>query len=819
MQHFLAFVQRLLTSLRSSLPVYGIRALEVWGMLEVRFVLKAWGRRLRDASVFGSYPLGDGVAVNTRSVLTHPLTINLISFFLLSFIAFRHNSLYLFYGYDGKLEVSLLTLGFRFTPPIFGLTNDFIHGLGNVSFAINPWFIPSYLISASAPGGFVNYALPYAICATDLFIATYLAARMADCSRFAALGAAWLLPLLVFQYAGGNLIPNTFRAFPHFAMIAGVSTLVAAMLLQISRVGRSTAAILAVLCFLGVSYIVLVAPTLLILAAPELVVFGGVSLAASWREPHFFFKLGAVFAVPVVCVALGYAHYVLGLVDYTAAAFFRGLSLRTAGLHEVSMLFWRPFYWSLDAFHLIERSFVGLGLVGAIWTGWRGVGLQRLAAAALLIVEALYLSLGIAHFYHPFWFGPSFWYFEGYLFPYHAIFIVLFATEAVCTLARFASSFWSPHLLRNKLILRSAAVGLAVAIAIVPWVYVRHEQKIVGPPNLPRPVPYRQPETPITRIIKKAIALRPGAPFRGRVASLTGRIFSTKQKVDLGTIYGEPNVMAWRKTGNSHAAAGFWQDAVPTLLEYNQLMTPAYFVFVRTFFTEPVDRQIRNLIAMRRIDPRMLAAVGVRFVVTDAPYPGLRELQKIDVPVGPADLRRLRGLGLKIFMPSFALHLYELDNPNLGQFSPTEQRVTATVSEMLGILADPAVDLSKTIVVSHGIEGPLVPAHLEAFQVDRGRFRIRATSKGRSVLVLPMEFSRCLTLRPDNGKASKARLFRADLLMTGVLFEKNLDATISYRTGPVFGSRCRLRDAADVTAIKIGDAFRSRPELLPKQRF
>src|SRR5262249_18783975 len=140
----------------------------------------------------------------------------------------------------------------------------------------------------------------------------------------------------------------------------------------------------------------------------------------------------------------------------------------------------------------------------------------------------------------------------------------------------------------------------ALLIAGVPWIYVCHE-RIALASDIPFYVPYPQTETPITKIIKDEIALKPGDAFRGRVATLTGRFFSEPTNVDVVGLWGFQRVLATEATGNSHDAAGFWQDSVPTLLEYNPLITPPYFAFARSFFTEPADLQIRNEVAMRRI--------------------------------------------------------------------------------------------------------------------------------------------------------------------------------------------------------------------------
>ena len=56
-----------------------------------------------------------------------------------------------------------------------------------------------------------------------------------------------------------------------------------------------------------------------------------------------------------------------------------------------------------------------------------------------------------------------------------------------------------------------------------------------------------------------------------------------------------------------------------------------------------------------------------------------------------------------------------------------------------------------------------------------------------------------------------ARLFRADLLSTGVLFERQLDARISFQNEPFHNSRCRFDDLADSNRVAMRNAFQDRP--------
>jgi len=87
--------------------------------------------------------------------------------------------------------------------------------------------------------------------------------------------------------------------------------------------------------------------------------------------------------------------------------------------------------------------------------------------------------------------------------------------------------------------------------------------------------------------------------------------------------------------------------------------------------------------------------------------------------------------------------------------------------------------------------------------------RLRASSAGRSILILPIEFGRCLKIADAAG--GTPHLFRADLLLTGVLFERQLDARISFHNGPFHNSRCRLDDLADSNRVAMRNAFQDRP--------
>jgi hypothetical protein len=199
-----------------------------------------------------------------------------------------------------------------------------------------------------------------------------------------------------------------------------------------------------------------------------------------------------------------------------------------------------------------------------------------------------------------------------------------------------------------------------------------------------------------------------------------------------------------------HDGAGLWQDAIPTLFEYNSLMTPGYFAFTRRFFTRPQDIQTRNWVQMRHIDPRLLAAIGVRYVVTDAPFDGEAVLRS-KVPIRVTDMLR-KALGSPDGMQDFALHLYEISKPHLGQYSPTEIIRLDMSADMLDALASPDFDAARSVIANELLLDGFVPARLEELSVGRCDFHIRAASAGRSILRIPIEAGR--VFRREAGQRS-----------------------------------------------------------------
>jgi hypothetical protein len=208
-------------------------------------------------------------------------------------------------------------------------------------------------------------------------------------------------------------------------------------------------------------------------------------------------------------------------------------------------------------------------------------------------------------------------------------------------------------------------------------------------------------------------------------------------------------------------------------------MSPTYFQFAKEFFAFPNDQQERGSIILRQPNPRWLAAFGVKYIIIDAPMKEMIQ-QKI-MPL--AELGNL--------------YLYELIDANIGQYSPTQIIKLVNSKQILEKLKNKQFDPEIQIVTDIELPNKLVKATNSKIIINKGYFNIVATSKGDSVILLPVEYSHCLTIKSNISKSSKPILFRANITQTGIFFHHHLNASIRYFTGPFYHSTCRLRDAKD----------------------
>jgi hypothetical protein len=697
-----------------------------------------------------------------------------------SMYAFRRNLGWLFPGGDGSYAIDSFINQTRWTTFSLGFFANPLQGLGDIQLPINTWLVPSYLLSTLILGPDSRTTPLFQIVASsifalELFVATFCLARALGIAVMPSLAAAWMTPVLVLPYFGVPLL------YPLLLFGPAIGTIIADCLLgmatiawlgRVDQTGNRSPTRDVVLCcilILLLAHITLLAPAFAIICAPVIALAGLGLIAGAHSVARRAKVIASVIAI-VLLTASGFAFFVWGLFEFTVPRLLGARLQVPPVLNDwqfVSNWFYVPA--AVVGKTLITAALFGLAI--ALCFGDRAVRFFAIAVGSMM---AIIFGFGAMAVGKDLWRLPSLVYYEMFVVPLYAIFA---AYGVAKTLG------WLYNAMRQRRFRPVSGDGRGLAatlpfILIIPCVVyfaarqVNNTERVYGP--------YPPANTPLVSILKQEIGLTPGSAFRGRVASFF--MVNTKGPVGWLDLVGG-NAKRVAATGNDYLWSGLWPNQIPTLFQYSPLISPAFFLTAVRLLGNPTDLQLRNVIVLRRPDARALALLGVRFVISDVLLQSPFRLV----------------IAEKTF-DNETLYLYEEPNPNLGNNTPVQTVRVHNFDEALARLVDQQVDPTTTAVVFDEIPRDflaLVPAQKVALKVEKDGLVVQAKSSGASMVVLPFEYSRCLTLRRSDAMSAVPKLLRVNAMEIGVLFERQLDAKISYFTGPFSGAGCRLGDKQD----------------------
>jgi hypothetical protein len=680
-------------------------------------------------------------------------------------------------GLDGEYTRDTTIQLFRFADSIFSLTVVPFEGLGSL-LPYNPLLAPSLvpLLFGDAVGKWLGFLISAGL----VFLSTYALGRAIGMSQRVSLLAAWALPPLCLPYQPWlNLILRNAVA-PLGADDISITMLLLALLargytsrrLLWTALGRVS----------SVVWLFLADPLDIVVLLPTALLVS-VGIIASHVFDSGFTRRTALFVLPSVAfVALGGGAYLLGLFNDTAVGFF------PHEMNQGSAHSWRmstvATAWNkgLDP---IGGSWVGLALFGVTLVIWRERATLRAVALAVLAAAAFLAVYIAAYFMSTSWFLPYPFAFEQVLWPFYA----LFAAYALAASANYAVEALGHHApwLSKRIIRFPQApwqyLGLLVVFGAALFVLLARHPFAVRPDDL-----YRQPiDTAITETLRAASGIAPNASFKGYVANLTGFNGPAGAPTDWNGIMSGLNE-AILTFGNAHRLPYLWRYDVPTIESYSQTVEPAIYAVISRLLDRPGDRQVRNITMVTQTNFALMESLGVRFLITD---------YKLSEPAR---------LAVDLVKPGISHFLYELPDPNYGGYSPTRVVVAQNATDVLQRLADPDFDFHKKIVLSERLDLALVPAYSSNIIISRGGWRVRAASAGRSLLLLPIQFSDCLSvkeLQRDAGKVVAVR--RANLASTALIFEGTIDAELAGHVSPFWNPYCRLHDASSLKGLGVAN--------------
>lgn len=694
----------------------------------------------------------------------------LLAWAAVGFVLLLNRESQLFWHFDGSYFFDLLRRQHAWAIPLESLSIDFYQGLGDAFLPANMRLLPeSYLIDIIADRGVAKAAF-YAVQLLELSIVVTIFGRLIGISPVASLAGALMVGAAMFPFYESGATYTIVALSPAFTPQLTTGYVFAICFLLLGRF--SILADVALVCaMVGIGYwVTLSGPLTIVLSVFFLgiVTLSGV-IAAQGRER--WRKIGAMVGVTAILAAGGAFTFVAGLILNSAPAVFTTeLVNDRQTLYYTSMLF----HW--QQYGPVGPVLAACGILGALGSVRSETRILRFFAITLLTYLISRLLFGVLVIVFDFWRGPSPLYFEFFAIPLYCVFAAVFVTK----LLRWTGL--SRHLGAIRPLHAKAGLFFVLAIAIVLTAGSK-QPGVAGFTDSPRP-------TAVSDFLETNIGLSPGQVFRGRAATLTGR--ATTRSISWLDLHRD-DIDIGDRTGGDTRLFGLHQQSIPTLMQYAPTITPAFYAFATRFLAEPQDAQMRSVLVLRHIDPRILGLVGVRYVITDRTFQGNASL-RLTMPVG--EKRQL--------------HVYEIREVNLGSYSPTRTVVEPDAAAILERIARPEFDGRREAVVAAALPTDLVAASTMRLVFEGSTLRVEAASKGQSLLVLPLEFSRCLRVETLRGAAPS--LHRVNLVQTGFLFQGAVDARLRLRHGPFVDSRCRLRDRFELDALKIGDT----PKILPR---
>jgi D-glycero-D-manno-heptose 1,7-bisphosphate phosphatase len=675
----------------------------------------------------------------------------------------KHSQLLI--GFDGGYMLNLAQRQFELHLPLFSASMDWFQGLGDLFFAVNFRLLPSFIAASFFTNTTVVKVVIYEIVLCELSFAIVLFGISLGASRTVAVAAALVTCLAFMPFAHPTLIYGILPLIPYMGSLISGALIVGAAFLRFGRRPWLSDLPYALIVLALLAWLVLVSITNILLAAPFLLLCAVSGTIAAANSAERRRKIGLFAVAAVFLMATGPAVYLASIILDTAAVTFpEELANNRASFYFASILF----HWNHGAVGPILMIFgIAGAAVAALDTTRRTL---RVFAITLLTYLGTRLTFAILIIFFDFWRGPAALYFEFFVIPLYAIFAAVFWERLLESI--WHSRGWPlPQQRHHYIRLVTAAVVLALVLA-------------GGTSRRGYGFPYPPEPNQITSTLAQETGLHIGSEFRGRTVDTIGR--SVDRTVDWLTLHDIDNALA-SEIGNELRLVGLNYFGIPGLFEYTPTISPFFYVVTSRLLADRGDQQMRNVIVLREINPRILAMLGVRFVITDKIYNGTATLR---TSIATKDRR---------------LFLYEIPSPNIGNYSPTVASNVKTATDGIARLGDANFDPTREVIadIPDGAAG-LVSARNAKLNFYGQSLRVSADSDGRSMLLLPLEFSRCLQAQTV-GDNPPPVLFRANLVETGILFSRRLDAMLSIRTGAFLNAACRLHDLLDARALRVGD--------------
>jgi hypothetical protein len=674
--------------------------------------------------------------------------LNFLAYFIVTLITYiRGGAQAYLVNFDSVYNVAVVKNSFKFGSFGISLQGDFLQSLGNVQLGIIHWFNPFAIGGTVFSSGF-SIAAALTTVASLLYISTVILARTMRVRQSAAALAGFVVS---FTMLGIN--PFTVSTFNKLQPAATVLLVICNFYLALAinlhngnnKVFWSKALVLCILFLYSatvfVEYAAVILPVLTFISICALIHHG------FRKNRHAFLRhVRAQILLIAVVLLTGVLPMNAGLILYSSSIIFKSEMIFRKFSETTSI---NPF---LSFF--IDRGIVSFAMALfsvaclIIATRDKTTSISNAAKWTLIAIAGI-VGYQLVFTASTNEIGPSPQYFAFFVWPAVWILVsdlILRLLENGFGKGRMLKRFWSV----------TKYVG---PITFAAWTILW----IARNPNMgDTEVPFYADKSELVNVIDSSIGLSDNNLFRGRSATFLG---------DLPNNAREANNLATFQ--NQY----LYQHGIPVLDEYSHGETGQFAQFAKYFFMNKSDQMVRNFIPYRVFDPSILQLIGVQFLFSDTAISG-------QTSMASGGFRE----------PKFT---YKLPNPNVGNYSPTNIYQAKTYDESFDRMSNADFDPTSDVVLTNEkrIDGALVAATEAKLTVERGGLNVKATSAGKSLLVLPVEYSNCM--RFDSRTESQYEIKRVNGILVGLMFNQTVDVDIEYRLGYSMLGSCRIDDLFD----------------------
>ena len=634
------------------------------------------------------------------------------------------------------------------------LRSDLLFGLGNLRWGYLWQLEPVTLIGVLT--GKIYNPYPIAIIfSIGLFICSYCFARKFRAGIGISIFTAYLVPVsTVFSHAHGLVNGETYQLiFPVLSLLICAMSL-AICIESIDSSSKKSAILYTALTFITGSYILAVYPQMVVCAIffVGATTLGGFCFLIQRRDFRSLkIRSAALTFVAAVLWLTGALDFISGYYRYSAYTQNAIQEVVPMGLRKVSISYiYESFFYNGDRYEIVKQIFavvIVVYLISAILNKSRRDLLFSSSIWAIIFVVSYRL-------WQTKWTqesGPQFNYLTWFLVP-------LYATSFSGGFTYLASEL-------NKLIskrrLFKFSKFLAKSYFYIPILTILlltttiSQVKEAALSSVGIPVTLDKTE----QLLARELGISSNSAYRGRLVN--GEDLAEYQTL--------------------------LQGRIPALNDYSHLISPFQYAFSKHFFFDPFQTQSRTHLIYANANVHLYSLLGVQYLRLD--WLGSRLSNLSEANSYPA---------VQYSENDF---LVKLKNVNLGNYSPTRTVLARSLDETFQIMDSDSFDPMGEAVVYKQLDADFVKVGSTELTVDDGDLRIVAKSSGKSLIILPIEYSHCLKFESNTKSSSLNDFFRIDGILTGVIFEKSLDVTTRFRYGVFTNNHCRLKDLADFKSL------------------